>query len=77
MALTPLQVQSVCMGKNPCKYLTHEMVNKRYTPLCLKKAPGLIQKKKEDGTLPWNFKDGGDNCPGYTYLKHVRQGYDV
>lgn len=90
MALTPLQVQDVCYGqagqKNPwgwygsgsvCKYLTHEMVGTKYTPLCMKKAPGIIQEKMAKGQLPKDFAKQKDNCPGYRYMKHIDQGYDI
>lgn len=89
MALTSLQVQDVCSGaagqQNPwgwynndvCKYLSHEMVGKKYVPMCLKKAPGIIEEKKKKGQLPKNFDKLKDNCPGYRYLKHIDQGYDV
>lgn len=90
MALTPLHVQDVCYGqagqKNPygwygsdnaCKYLTHEYVGKKYVPLCMKKAPGIIEKKFKGGQLPPNWDKMKDNCPGYRYMKHIDQGYDV
>jgi len=68
MALTPLQVQDVCYGQagqknpygwyggaQPCRYLSHEMVGKDYKALCLKHAPGILEKKKKDGHLPSGF----------------------
>ena len=90
MALTLPQVQDVCYGqagqKNPwgwygsgnaCKYLTHEMVGTKYTALCLKLAPAVIEEKRKKKQLPGNFDKMPDNCPGYRYMKHIDQGYDV
>ena len=90
MALTPLQVQDVCYGQagqqnpwgwtgngNACKYLTYEMVGKKYVPLCMKHAPGIIQSKATRGQLPNDFDKKKDNCPGYRFMKHLDQGYDV
>jgi hypothetical protein len=90
MALTPLHVQDVCYGaagqqnpwgwfptSNVCKYLTHEVVGQKYVPLCLKKAPAILQDKAKQGQLPPDWKKLSDNCPGYRYMKHIDQGYDV
>lgn len=90
MSLSLKQVQDVCYGSaaqgrnspwgwggNACKYLTHEMVGKDYKPLCLKLAPGVLEKKKKDGLLPHNFSKLPDNCSGYKYMKYIEQGYDV
>jgi hypothetical protein len=90
MALTPLHVQDVCYGAasqvnpwgwnpsgNVCKYLSHEIVGQKFVALCLKKAPGILEEKKKKGELPHDFNKLGDNCPGYRYMKHIDQGYDV
>lgn len=82
MALTLLQVNDVCRGQagkdytqyNICKYLSYETVGSRSVPLCIKKAPALIDKKKKNS---FNWNQGKDNCPGYPYMKHIPQGYDV
>ncbi len=90
MALTQLQVLDVCYGQagsqnpwgwynsgTPCKYLTQELSGTKYINLCLKKAPGLIAEKAAKGQLPQNFDKMKDHCPGYRYMKHIDQGYDV
>lgn len=77
MALTPLHVRDVCYAGYQgtyCKYITSEY-NKNGTvvSLCTKLNTGAYEalKKKQRGS------SGGDNCPGYLYLKHKKQGYDV
>lgn len=91
MALTPLQVKDVCHGQagiqNPwgwqsngtCKYLTYDFVGKKYVALCMKKATGLIEEKlKKMGQRQRDeWKKMPDNCPGYRYMKHMDQGYDI
>jgi len=85
MALTSLHVQDVCYGgswqawnrNQICKYLAHETVGSKYVALCLKKAPGIIDEKRKNKQLPHDFDKMADNCPGYTYLKHIQQGYDI
>jgi hypothetical protein len=85
MALTQLHVLNYCNAGGSwwngngqmCKFLTYEMVGQKYTPLCMKKAPAIVTQKKKEGKLPSNFDKLGDNCQGYTYLKHKEQGYDL
>ena len=86
MALTPLHVQDICYGNAskgvwsgnpPCRYLTNEMVGKEYKQLCLKHAPGIIDKMKQEGHLPSDFSKRPDNCNGYKYMKHLDQGYNI
>jgi hypothetical protein len=90
MALTLIQVKDVCQAqasnKSPwswgtpnttCKYLTGEIVGKQYKQLCMKLAPGVVEKKRKDGMLAHDFDKLPDNCPGYSYLKYKDQGYDV
>lgn len=85
MALTPLHVQDVCCGhaKNPynggnsCKYLCHEVVGKKVVALCMKKATSVIIEKAKNGQLPQNWNKLPDNCPGYRYMKHIDQGYNI
>jgi len=43
----------------------------------MKKAPGIVEKKKLNGQLPHEWNKMSDNCPGYRYMKHIDQGYDV
>lgn len=86
------QVQDVCLyftkDSNTCRYLSkdEQMGSKFY---CLKHRP--LEKAKIDSKLstftaecakkkidPHDMNESmGDNCAGYTYLKHKLQGYDV
>jgi len=83
MALTPLQVQNFCFTtQGNCKYLETEFRDNEFYYCCIKKSPSLIEKKKKQflqavfrWMMPWDQLP--DNCPGYRYLKYVKQGYDV
>lgn len=78
--LTPLHVLNYCNAggswwgtdASQCRYLTSERVGSKYVSLCMKKAPAIYAKRR-----PAVPAIAGDNCPGYTYLKHKAQGYDV
>lgn len=83
MALTQLHVLDYCnaggswwngTGK-PCRYLHAEWSGSKVISMCIKKAPTLIAIKKKAVKDEW--KDLGDNCPGYTYLRHAEQGYNL
>jgi hypothetical protein len=82
MALTPLHVQSYCTGgswnyQDRCRYLAGEYTtNGQYVQLCTKLNAGAYEdlKKKDKHTDRSKMKD---NCSGYLYLKHKKQGFDV
>jgi hypothetical protein len=89
MALSEKQLKNVCLrygGAKTCRYL--DEIN--YTTcVCLKltgqkasidaKVKDFTAKNKKNGQdismLGVPCGDGG-NCPGYPYLKTVKQGYD-
>lgn len=86
--LTLLQVQNVCnaglwswppantSGK-PCKYMATETNSKgNYVHMCTKLAPAEFAKIQKNSP-GYGGTRTGDNCGGYIYLKHKRQGYDV
>jgi hypothetical protein len=88
--LTLKQVQDICMmgiGGDQCRFLAEDDSNGKF--YCLKKdiqrraaidveVKEFIKKHNDRGVDP-NLMGVplGDNCSGYTFLKHVPQGYDI
>lgn len=81
MALTHLQVQTVCnppgpdMHKTCCRYLEMEWSGMKLNYMCTKLAKTQYDKLNKNRSH-WQGKpeDMGDNCGGYLYLKHKKQG---
>lgn len=85
MALTQLHVLDKCyggqyLGGKVCKYLDHVVTGKNVktsAAVCTKLNPGAyaaLEKRRQKN----NFNNPtGDNCKGYVYLLHKKQGYDL
>jgi len=75
------QVQDVCYNNKLCRYLHHEINSDgKFVPVCLKKATALynkIIKNNDPKHEKFIQENSGDNCPGYRYMLHIEQGYDV
>jgi len=89
--LTDKQVSSVCLlgaGAASCRYLESDPLDWRKFN-CVKKLLGLKQNRdktvkaylelcKKQGVDPLQqYEPIGDNCSGYVYLKHIKQGIDI
>jgi len=78
MALTPLQVTSVCYSgsyKKRCKYLDHRLrKDGEFVSVCTKLHVGayeaLVKRRKDEGEK----EPSGDNCKGYLLLLYKEQG---
>lgn len=78
MALTPLHVQSYCSaGENGCRYLQQKWIKNDFLSLCTKLHPALKQKVNEKLKSNKEAYSSGDNCKGFLYLVHAKQGFDV
>lgn len=90
MALTLPQVENVCLwghGAKECRYLEEDGMNNRF--YCLKliadkrnridaEIHEFVSQAKSRGIDPSVAAISlGDNCSGYTFLKHKMQGYDL
>jgi hypothetical protein len=89
MALTQKHIQNVCLawtGHKQCRYLGFSDTGAGH---CLKLVPKLkaeIDKEvekfkktaKQNGqSVPTLNRAVGDNCKGYVYTLHLKQGYDL
>lgn len=86
--LTLKQIEDVCLyGEDSaqCRYLTEDDSGKFY---CIKQTgqrseidkevAEFIKKQKSQGLDPYNSGIPlGDNCSGYMFFRHKKQGYDV
>lgn len=83
MALTLPQVTDVCnphtMLAKPCRYLAYATRSDgSWVAACTKLAAKEYDKLKANRLHHVGTEDQmGDNCPGYTYLLHKLQGYNV
>lgn len=76
MSLTPLQVRQVCLAGTPCRYLETVWQKGGAKNMCMKLAPHYYAEHKKK----LGIKDDsnlGNNCQGYLYLRHKKQGIDV
>lgn len=88
MPLTLRQIEDVCLwGKHAaqCRFLAEDMNGKFY---CIKQTPQRTEMDAEVSAFRVKMKAKGvdpktlglplgDNCKGYTFFKHKKQGYDV
>jgi len=86
--LTKKQLDDVCLlgsGASECIYCTHDGNGGHH---CVKKTvlkqkiDGRVKKFKTDQAKAGNDPAKanvplGDNCPGYPFLRHIKQGYDI
>lgn len=90
MALSQKQVQDICLnyaGAKTCRFLVYDQTSGKH--LCCKLVQKLreevderidqyLDKMKQNGQDPALMGRAiGDNCQGYLYLKHKKQGFDV
>ena len=92
MPLSKKQVKDVCLLTNRnaapedmCRYCYHDNVFVGLGWNCVKLYPSSMKRNAEAeihrqviaGDDPRTIPYSGDNCKGYLYLLHIKQGYDV